>query len=271
MNRRSVLKVVLGTSALGLGRLAWPGTAGAFPKDGPPRKPRPPGAGALVMLDPGHGGRDPGAIGGRGTLEKDVTLDICLSIAGVLAAERGVRVRLTREKDEFLPLAERVERARAAAADLFVSIHADSAPNREARGLSAYTLSEKGSDDFARALAHQENLADRFGGIDISRAAPEVAAILMDLRARHTRDAALYAKDRIVEGVEDRLRTLENPKRSANFAVLKAPDVPSVLIETGFLSNRQDEELLRDPAHRARIAAVLARELSSVVREAPFA
>lgn len=271
MNRRSVLKVVLGASAFGLCRLAWPGTAGAFPKDGPPRKPKPPGAGALVMLDPGHGGRDPGAIGARGTLEKDVTLDICLSIARAMSGERGVRVMLTRERDEFLPLADRVERARDSAADLFVSIHADSAPNREARGLSAYTLSEKGSDDFARALARQENLADRFGGIDISRAAPEVAAILMDLRARHTRDAALYAKDSIVAGVGDRLRTLENPKRSANFAVLKAPDVPSVLIETGFLSNRQDEELLRDPGHRTRVAGVLARELSSVVRQAPFA
>lgn len=270
MNRRLILRMALGASMIGAGWLSAPVDVAAFPSE-VRRKPPVPGTPPLVVLDPGHGGRDPGAIGVRGTLEKEITLDLALVIAERLRAGRNVRVALTREDDVFLPLAERVSVARAASADLFLSIHADSAPNRHARGLSAYTLSEKGSDDFARALARQENLADRFGGIDIRDADPNVAAILMDLRARHTRDAALHAKSRIIEGADGRLRLLDNPMRSANFAVLKAPDVPSVLIETGFLSNRQDEELLCDASHRRRVAEVLAGEIRRVVTGAPFA
>ena len=169
------------------------------------------------------------------------------------------------------PLAERVAIARDAGADLFISIHADSAPNRDARGLSAYTLSDKASDDFAFALAKQENLADGSGGIDLRHTRPQVAAILSDLVARHTVTASLMAKSSLVEGAGRSLRLLDNPKRSANFAVLKAPDVPSVLIETGFLSNPRDEDLLRDVAQRRRIADVLSRELADVMTSAPFA
>ncbi len=224
----------------------------------------------LVILDPGHGGRDPGAVGRRGTQEKDVVLDIARAVQRRLAGSGQARVDMTRSTDVFLALDERVEIARRAGADLFVSIHADSAPNLEARGLSAYTLDENATDDFARKLAQQENLADRFAGLD-RRGAKAVAAILNDLRARHTRDTALRARAALVDGAGRTLRLLENPMRSANFAVLRAPDVPSMLIETGFLSNREDESMLRDQRQRRRIAEVIADELASLAGSALFA
>lgn len=279
MKRRALLRLALGAPLLGIGGgglagLLVPGNAAAAPTNGPQRKPEPPSAAPvrrLVVIDPGHGGHDPGAIGVRGTLEKEITLDISREIARRLRGIAGVAVKLTRDTDIFLPLAERVAIAREAGADLFISIHADSAPNRDARGLSAYTLSDKASDDFAYALAKQENLADGAGGIDLRHTRPQVAAILSDLVARHTVTASLMAKSSLVEGAGRSLRLLDNPKRSANFAVLKAPDVPSVLIETGFLSNPRDEDLLRDGAQRRRVAEVLSRELADVMTSAPFA
>jgi len=231
----------------------------------PGRKPRPP---RLVMLDPGHGGHDPGAVGANGTLEKDVVLDIARTVAADLR-QAGLKTALTRESDEFLALKDRVELARTAKADLFISIHADSAPDRRARGLSAYTLSEKATDDFAAAIARQENLAGTLGvetdGLDAA-----VQAFLIDLAADHTKRASLQAKQQLVQGVGRDLRLLDNPMRSANFAVLKAPDVPSVLVEMGFLSNTADEKLLRDAAQRRRMAGLVARELAGVMRSAPF-
>lgn len=274
MNRRALLRVTAGgcllslagllpsAPALAQGRPAAAGTGSV-----PDRKPRAP---RLVMLDPGHGGRDPGAIGARGTYEKDVTLDIAKEMARLLRRERGVDAALTRDGDATLGLAERVTLAREARADLFISIHADSAPNPRARGLSAYTLSEKASDEFAAAIAQQENLADALGvgggGLD-----PAVQAFLVDLAADRTRKGALEAKQRLVKGAGRDLTLLDNPMRYANFAVLRAPDVPSVLVETGFLSNKEDERLLRDPAARRRIAGVLARELAAVMNSAMFA
>ncbi|GEO36647.1 N-acetylmuramoyl-L-alanine amidase [Skermanella aerolata] len=269
-----LLGMGLGLGSFGLASSLMPGTADAATREPPPRKPSRETSGPerrLVVIDPGHGGHDPGAIGVRGTLEKEITLDISREIARKLRGTRGVSVSLTRDDDIFLPLADRVAVAREAGADLFISIHADSAPNRDARGLSAYTLSDKASDDFSFALAKQENLADGAGGIDLRHTRPQVAAILSDLVARHTVSASLMAKSSLVEGAGRSLRLLDNPKRSANFAVLKAPDVPSVLIETGFLSNERDEELLRDRSQRRRIADVLSRELAGLLTSAPFA
>lgn len=233
----------------------------------PARKPRPP---RLVMLDPGHGGHDPGCIGASGTYEKNVVLDIAKEVARQVGKSRGWQVELTREDDRFIDLKERVRIAQSVKADLFISIHADSAPNKGARGMSAYTLSDKASDDFAAAIAQQENIAGGLG-LDVSNLDEKVAGILVDLAARHTVTAALHAKQSIIQGAGKQIRLLENPMRSANFAVLKAPDIPSVLIETGFLSNPQDEKLLRDAAARRSIAAILARELSAVMTAAPFA
>ena len=222
------------------------------------------------MLDPGHGGHDPGCIGARGTYEKNVVLDIAKEVARQVGKTKGWQVELTRDDDNFIDLKERVRIAQTAKADLFISIHADSAPNKAARGMSAYTLSEKASDEFAAAIAQQENIAGGLG-LDVSGLDEKVAGILMDLAARHTVTAALHAKQSIIQGAGKDVRLLENPMRSANFAVLKAPDIPSLLIETGFLSNPQDETLLRDAKARRNVAGILARELTAVMTAAPFA
>lgn len=228
----------------------------------PPRKPQPP---RLLMIDAGHGGHDPGAIGKGGIYEKNVVLDVARRLAEQLAAERRVQTKLTRDRDEFLPLAERVRLTREARADLFVSIHADSAPTKAARGLSIYSLSKDASDEFARDLATRENMADAAGGLDFSQTDEDVAEILFDLAQRHTINASLRAKAMVVKGVGKEWPVLTNPLRSANFAVLRAPDVPSILIETGFLSNDKDAALLSKPKMREKIARLLARELKDVL------
>ncbi len=272
MDRRRLLRLALTFPLLGAGALGS-ATSWAAETKASARAPagRSPARQRLIMLDPGHGGADPGAVGARGTLEKDVTLDIAREVARLLSGQHRVGAKLTRSDDRFLALDERVALARGARADLFVSIHADSAPNRQARGLSAYTLSEKGSDAFAAALARQENQADRLGGVVPKGTTKAVKDILLDLAAHHTKRASLVARQSIVKGAGKDLRLLDNPMRSANFAVLRAPDMPSVLLETGFLSNARDEATLADPRARRTIARVLARELAGLVSRAPFA
>ena len=262
------------TSLMGLlGSAALPLDAMAAKRAGipvPEAKPKPPArkqvarAPAVLVLDPGHGGRDPGAIGVSGTEEKDVTLSICLSIRQALAPRRDLKVFLTRERDAYLPLPSRVAFAHDKGADLFVSIHADAAPNRHARGLSAYSRAEKASDDFARALADRENQVDAIYGFDTSATDRQTAAILIDLARRHSHNASLNAKRRIITGIGRSVHLLDNPMRQANFAVLRSPAIPSVLIETGFLSNAQDERVLRSPRGRAQLARFLAGEIAPV-------
>ncbi len=259
MNRRLLLRLLAGAPLLSLPVLA------ATPRP----QPKPAGVGLPVLvLDPGHGGRDPGAVGQSGTYEKNVVLDIAQDIATRL--EGHVAVKLTREGDRFLPLADRVAFAREAQANLFISIHADSAPdNPDARGLSAYTLSATASDEFAGQLAESENIVDqRYGA---ATAQEEVIAdILYDLAAKQTISASRFAKSALIKGAGRDLPLLDNPKRAANFAVLRAPDVPSLLIETGFLSNPQDEDILRNRKDRQQIAAVLAREIKTILRNPLF-
>lgn len=233
----------------------------------PSAKPRPP---RLLMIDPGHGGHDPGAIGLSGTQEKDVTLDIAKRMASLMAKEQGVRAGLTRETDTFLALGDRVKIGQEARADLFVSIHADSAPNHGARGLSAYTLSPKASDQFASQLADKENHADVIGGVKVAVDDQQVAAILFDLAARRTRNTAQRVKVGFVKGMGRRWKLLDQPMRAANFAVLRSPDVPSLLIETGFLSNRQDEALLAKADKRQQIAELMVKELAFLMRSSLF-
>lgn len=260
MRRRELLTgLAAGLLAYGLGR--------PLLADLPPLMPRKPGraGAAVIVLDPGHGGRDPGAIGSGGTREKDVTLAISRAIRDALAGS-GHRVVLTRDGDSTLALPDRVELAHRHDADLFVSIHADAAPNTRARGLSAYTLSERASDAFAKAIADQENAVDALYGIDLRGTDSHTAAILLDLALRIAREDSHRAQRHIVEGVARDWHLLENPKRSANFAVLRSGEIPSVLVETGFLSNHEDERLLADAAARRRIAAALAREIERVSR-----
>lgn len=229
-----------------------------------------PAAPRLLMIDPGHGGHDPGAIGLSGTQEKDVVLDIALRMADVLSGAKDIDVKLTRERDVFLPLAERAQIGREARADFFLSVHADSAPDHSARGLSAYTLSEKASDKFASMLADQENKADVMGGLTAPVEDKAVADILFDLTARRTRNTAQRVKVGFIKGMGRRWDLLEQPMRSANFAVLRQPDVPAMLVETGFLSNKKDETVLRQSVQREKIAKLMVDELAFLLRSPLF-
>ncbi len=271
LTRRKFLQAGVAASFFGAyilkSGLGW---AAAVPakRPQPGHKPRAP---RLLMIDPGHGGRDPGAISRTGVYEKDITFDIARRMANALSGHQGITAKLTRNEDIFLPLAERVRIGRAARADLFVSIHADSAPNATARGLSVYTLSAKASDAFAKNLADHENEADLMGGMDLPPADKEVTAILMDLAARQTRNTAQRVRASFVSGVSRQWRLLENPMRAANFVVLRAPDVPSMLIETGFLSNPQDEKILCQPQQREKIARVMAKTIGAILDSSLFA
>ncbi|MBX3456379.1 N-acetylmuramoyl-L-alanine amidase [Ferrovibrio sp.] len=275
MQRRLFIRYVLGSLAAGLSLDAALNAASAqekvarkappVPRDKPAQRPTPkPVAPAVLVLDPGHGGRDPGAIGVSGTHEKDITLSICLQIRDILKSRRDIKVVLTRDNDEYLTLPSRVSVAHKHNADLFISIHADAAPNRSARGLSAYSRSDRASDSFASTLAERENRVDGVYGLDLRGTDKETAAILLDLARRHNHNASLGAKRRIVNGIGNRVQLLDNPMRSANFAVLRSPRIPSVLIETGFLTNPQDERILRDAKSRALLARHLADQIAPV-------
>jgi N-acetylmuramoyl-L-alanine amidase len=215
----------------------------------------------LVILDPGHGGIDKGAVGVAGTLEKTVTLEFAKLLEKKLAATGEFDVRLTRDDDVFIALDERVEIARAVAADLFVSIHADSAPQAFVRGSTVYTVSDRASDAEAAAIAAQENRSDVIAGVDLPDTPDVVTDILVDLARRETRTLSNRAADVLVRELGATVRLNSNPHRHAGFRVLRAHDIPSVLVELGYLTNRHDEALMltqewRDKAAESIIGAV---------------
>ena len=220
----------------------------------PNRKPGARGDRRVIVIDPGHGGVDPGAIGRSGVLEKDITLRAARALKRRLERSRRYRVVLTRDRDVFIRLRDRIAVARRHDADLFISLHADSIRRAGVRGLSVYTLSEKASDKEAAELAEKENKADLVAGIDLSTETPEVTDILIDLAQRETMNDSVRFAAELVQELRRVTKLLRRTHRFAGFAVLKAPDVPSVLIEMGFLSNRQDERALRQAGYRARIA-----------------
>lgn len=220
----------------------------------PPRRPPL----RTIVLDAGHGGPDPGAIGQGGVVEKRVVLAVVKAVRQRLEARAGYKVVLTRERDMFLRLRERVRRGREAEADLFVSIHADSHPNPHVSGASLYTLSETASDKEAARLAQSENKADLIGGVGLDDEPVEVYGILLDLAQRETQNQSSAAADDLLFALAANQPLLVRPKRSAGFAVLKAPDVPSVLIELGFLSNPADARRLGGAEGRERIASAIA-------------
>ena len=204
----------------------------------------------LVVIDAGHGGQDPGALGLHGTHEKDVTLNFARTLRAALLKTGRYRVVLTRDEDIFLSLQERVSIARKAKGNLFISLHADSNSRPDARGLSVYTLSETASDDEAAALAEHENKADIIQGMDLTTTDADVASILIDLTQRETMNKSSALADAVVEKLHGKINRLPKTHRFAGFRVLKAPDVPSILIELGFLSNQADERLLLSPEYR---------------------
>jgi N-acetylmuramoyl-L-alanine amidase len=213
----------------------------------------------LVVIDAGHGGKDVGAISVLGGYEKDVTLAIARLTARRLERGGRVRVQLTRDNDRFIPLGGRVMIARKAQADLFISIHADSAPNPEARGASVYTVSAVASDAIAARLAARENKADIIGGVNLGVEAPEVGDIMIDLSRRATSNVSVLFADILQDALSDRIRFRGEFHRFAGFIVLKAPDVPSVLLETGYVTNRDDAAVLFSGEGRQKFADGIAR------------
>ncbi len=208
----------------------------------------------VVVIDPGHGGVDPGAIGVGGVYEKHITLAMAKQLRTLLLKSGRYEVVLTRDRDIFVPLRERVAIARRAKGDLFISLHADSHPNRNTRGLSIYTLSEKSSDREAQLLADKENKADIIAGMDFSEESPEVTGILIDLAQRESMNLSAQFASLAVGELDRKVRTLDNTHRFAGFAVLKAPDIPSVLLEMGYLSNPDEVRLLQQAQYRDRMA-----------------
>jgi N-acetylmuramoyl-L-alanine amidase len=207
----------------------------------------------VVVIDPGHGGKDPGAIGRRGIKEKEVTLGVALQLEKHLKATGLFDVYLTRRSDKFLRLGNRVAIARQHKADFFISLHADSNPRRDTRGLSVYTLSRVASDKEAEKLAIKENKADLIDGVDLNTESPEVANILIDLVKRETMNLSAQFAHKLIKNLSKRVLLLRNTHRFANFAVLRTPDLPGVLIEMGYISNRQDEKLLTTPKYCKRL------------------
>lgn len=233
------------------------------PRDAPALPPvaGPEGA-PLVVIDAGHGGHDPGAKSPTGEQEKDLTLAVAKSVRDALVKDGRVRVALTRGDDHFLVLRERYEIARELGASLFLSIHADSAgEDGEAHGATLYTLSEVASDAEAAALAQRENKSDIVRGVSMAGRSGEVASILIDLAQRESLDSAVDFTRLLHREAQPVLPFREDYHRSAALVVLKAPDVPSVLFETGYITNEADRGLLASDEGRARVGTAVARAI----------
>lgn len=224
----------------------------------------------IIAVDAGHGGVDPGATGPDGVHEKDVTLAIARALAARIDAAAGMHAVLTRAGDYFVPLRGRMERARAAHADLFVSIHADSVRDHAIEGSSVYILSERGaSSEAARRLADQENAADLKGGISLADQAPGLRSVLMDLSQNASMAQSGEAAQEVL-GALDRVGAVRKREvQQAAFVVLKSPDVPSMLIETAYISNPTEERRLRDPAQQQRLAQAIFSGIADYFRHYP--
>jgi N-acetylmuramoyl-L-alanine amidase len=213
----------------------------------------------VIAIDPGHGGEDPGAIGPKGTYEKHVTLAISRRLRGAIDATPNLRAVLTRDDDYFVPLATRVQKARRAQADLFVSIHADAFNEPRAKGSSVFALSERGATSAAaRWLAQKENDADLIGGVNLDVRDPVLARTLLDLSQSAQINDSLKAGRHVLSELGEINALHKRDVEQAGFAVLKAPDVPSILVETAFISNPDEEQKLRDPRHQGRYAESIA-------------
>jgi len=231
--------------------------ASIAPPKGITRAPAPHGK-KVIVIDAGHGGIDSGTIGVDGSMEKDLVLDEAIRLGRVLE-KRGYTVHLTRNTDIYIPLRERVNIARGYDADLFISLHADSNPDSTVQGMSVYTLSESGSDKEAAALAKKENQSDIIAGVDLSGDNGPVASILIDLAQRETMNRSSHFAQNVVNGLSGATDILpREPHRSAAFVVLKAPDVPAVLIELGYLSNPHDSKQMGTDVWRNRVANAIA-------------
>lgn len=232
------------------------GTAASAPRKGGPPAPVVARL-ATVVIDPGHGGEDPGARGRGGSLEKDITLTIARRLKKMIDAESGMRAVLTRDGDYYLALNSRVEKARKVKADLFVSVHADAFIRPHARGSSVFALSQRPTSDAARWLAKQENDSDLIGGVNLDTRDPYLTQTLVDLSQTATNDHSMKLGGAVLAEL-GHINTLHKARvERAGFAVLKAPDVPSILVETAFISNPQEEKRLNDDAYQDKMARAL--------------
>jgi N-acetylmuramoyl-L-alanine amidase len=212
----------------------------------------------IIAIDAGHGGEDPGAIGQNGTREKDVVLAIARELALKVNAEPGMKAVLTRAGDYFVPLRDRMRRARAQQADLFVSVHADSIRDRSIDGSSVYILSQRGAtDEASRWLAERENASDLIGGVSLDDKDDVLASVLLDLSQSASLSASQIAAERVLQQLTRAGEVRKHEVQQARFVVLKSPDIPSMLVETAYISNPQEEQRLRTPAHQAKLASAI--------------
>ena len=239
-------RLVIDLERLGAGRVVK-----AAPENGRGRN-------IVVALDAGHGGKDPGAVGRRGTREKDVVLQIVRRLKARIDREPGMEAYLTRDGDYFVPLRERIARARRQRADLFVSVHADAFKNRRARGSSVYVLSPRGAtDEAARWLAARENAADLVGGVSLDDKDAMLASVLLDLSQTAAIDASVSVADQVLNRLGKVGRLHRSSVGRAGFLVLKSPDIPSILVETAFISNPDEEAQLKNARHQEALAGAI--------------
>ena len=220
-----------------------------------------------VFIDAGHGGKDPGAIGRSKTREKDITLAAARELARQLESTGVIRPVLSRSDDRYLKLRQRINLAREQKADIFISLHADAAPSAKAHGISVFTLSDTASDKEAELLARNENKADLIGGPDLAVEDPEAADELLRMFQRESMNQSTFLAGSILRNIRDLPGGDKRGHRFAGFAVLKAPDMPSVLVEMGFITNRKDEANLRRPDYRAKLVERLARAIVAYLVE----
>jgi N-acetylmuramoyl-L-alanine amidase len=219
---------------------------------------RPEARDLIIAVDAGHGGDDPGAIGKNGTQEKDVVLAIARALKKSIDLEPGMRAVLTRDGDYFVPLRDRMRRARAQQADLFVSIHADSVRDRSVDGSSVYILSQRGAtDEASRWLAERENASDLIGGVSLEDKGDVLASVLLDLSQSASLTASHAAAEEVLRQLTQVGEVRKPQVQEARFMVLKSPDIPSMLVETAYISNPQEEQRLRGAAHQAKLAGAI--------------
>ena len=224
----------------------------------------------VIAVDPGHGGEDPGARGKRGTYEKDVVLAIGRKLVKLLNQQKGMRAVLIRDGDYYLGLRKRIAKAREHQADLFVSIHADAFRDPRVRGSSVYTLSRSGaSNEAARWLAERENSADLVGGVSLEDKDDMLASVLLDLSQIGTLQASSEAASRVLSQLKTLGKTHKRKVQQAGFVVLKSPDIPSMLVETAFISNPDEERRLRDPKHQRKVAKALMKGIRDYFKFQP--
>lgn len=270
---RLVLDLVPTDRATYLKSAGWPAAAALDtpsvleepPVDPVAEKPR--NAQRVIVIDAGHGGVDPGATGVSGALEKDLVLSLATTVRDALESTGKYKVVMTRDTDIFLSLKARVAVGRRARADLFVSIHADSAPGSEARGASVYTLSERASDREAEALARAENQSDVIAGVDLTNESDIVTSILIDLAQRETKNSSVKFAQALVPELQHAGGVTQRSHRFAGFMVLKAPDVPSVLIEVGYLSSTHDESEMKTRRWRSNMASAINQAVDAYFKQ----